>query len=151
MKNAVCRFLYWLLQLTWGILQNLLGLFLWLILTVLKPCRKRFVYHGAFVSQWRLKFSMGLGLFIFYGHEGAPDAAEVLVHEYGHTIQSVILGPLFVLVIGIPSLCWAFLPCFVRMRKKRNIYYLDAYCESWANRLGEAVTGLPAPERESRT
>jgi len=28
---------------------------------------------------------------------------RTLVHEYGHTIQSIILGPLYLLIIGIPS------------------------------------------------
>lgn len=28
---------------------------------------------------------------------------QLLVHEYGHTIQSLMLGPLYLAIIGIPS------------------------------------------------
>ena len=59
---------------------------------------------------------MGIGMFIFIS-EKCPKGLEsnlsmqetferTKVHEYGHTIQSIILGPLFLLVIGIPSCIW---------------------------------------------
>ena len=37
---------------------------------------------------------------------------RLLVHEYGHTIQSLIFGPLYLIVMGIPSTLWGFLPYF---------------------------------------
>lgn len=146
-KHPVTRVLYWIIQLTWGILQNALGFLLWLLLTIIDPKRKRGMYNGAIVSYWKKPFSMGLGMFIFYGHENAPDAKEVFVHEYGHTVQSVLLGPLFVFVIGIPSLVWAFTPRFQKWRDEGRYTYMDFYPESWANKWGEAITGLPAPRR----
>lgn len=90
---------------------------------------------------------MGLGMFIFYGHEDNPEAKEVLVHEWGHTIQSIILGPLFMLVIAIPSLLWAFIPGLVKMRKEKGIKYTDFYCEKWANIEGEKLLKQPATWR----
>ena len=141
--------IYYLLQLTWGIVQNALGILLFLILTVINPTRKRFIYHGAIVSQWKYPFSMGLGMFIFYGHEKSKIAKEVLVHEYGHTLQSMVLGPLFLFVIAIPSVTWAFVPYFNEYRKKNKVSYVDLYCEKWANDWGEEITKLKAPSRES--
>ena len=64
---------------------------------------------------------------------------RLLVHEYGHTIQSLILGPLYLIVIGIPSTMWAFL--FEKKRKDEQIPYGAFFTEKWANRLGERVTG----------
>ena len=65
--------------------------------------------------------------------------SRLLVHEYGHTIQSLILGPLYLIVIGIPSTMWAFL--FEKKRKDEQIPYGAFFTEKWANRLGERVTG----------
>ncbi len=64
---------------------------------------------------------------------------RLLVHEYGHTIQSLILGPLFLIIIGIPSALWAFFGG--RKRKEKQIPYGAFFTEKWANNLGERVTG----------
>ena len=66
---------------------------------------------------------------------------RLLVHEYGHTIQSLILGPLYLIVIGIPSTLWGFLPNLHKKRKDDQISYFSFFTEGWANRLGEKVTG----------
>jgi len=147
MKYIFNYIIYTILQFTWGIFQNMLGVLILLILTVLNPKRNHFYYHGAIVTEWKMNFSCGCGMFIFYGHKNAKDNKEVLVHEYGHTLQSIVLGPLFMFVIAIPSMTWAFVPCFNRMRKEKNIRYVDFYPESWANKWGEKITGLKAPDR----
>lgn len=141
------KILYWIFQWTWGIAQNVLGFLVWLVLTLLNPKRKRGSYEGAILTHWKFSFSTGLGMFIFYGHASAPDAEEVLVHEFGHTLQSALLGPLFLPVIGIPSCVWAFTPALVRRRKETGKKYVDFYPERWANDWGSRVTGRPAPER----
>jgi hypothetical protein len=65
----------------------------------------------------------------------------LMVHEYGHTIQSLIFGPLYLFAVGIPSITWSFLPYFVRKRANEKISYFSAYPERWANKLGESMTG----------
>lgn len=56
-------------------------------------------------------------------------------HEYGHQIQSKILGPLYLFVIGIPSITWAWIyPC-KRFPYTKNGYY-RFYTEKWADKLG---------------
>ena len=64
---------------------------------------------------------------------------RLLVHEYGHTIQSLIFGPLYLIVMGIPSTLWGFLPYY---QKKRNngVSYFSFFTEKFANYLGEKVT-----------
>lgn len=52
-------------------------------------------------------------------------------HEWGHTKQSLYLGPLYLIVIGIPSLVWA---CTHKWITKKS--YSWFYTESWANKLG---------------
>lgn len=65
---------------------------------------------------------------------------RLLVHEYGHTIQSLILGAIYLIVIGIPSTLWGFIPKLSKKRKDKQISYFSFFTEHWANRLGEKVT-----------
>ena len=134
-KNA----LYILIQLTWGLPQNIIGAVIWLAVNLKEPKRKRFVFHGSPVTVWKLHSSLGIGLFIFVSEYGMRE--EVLVHEYGHTVQSLILGPFFLPVIGLPSLLWAGMPVFARMRMKKGIKYCSFYPEKWANHEGKRKTG----------
>ena len=56
-----------------------------------------------------------------------------LKHEYGHSIQSLYFGPLYLLIIGIPSLINN-----LRARYDKRVYdtYYSRYPEKWADRLG---------------
>ena len=134
----VNHLVYWLLQLSWGLIQNVVGFGIFLVLHILDFKREKHFYHGAIVTMWKYPFSMGCGMWIFLGHKG-KNVEKVLVHEYGHTIQSIILGPLFMPVVAIPSLTWAFTPVFVKYRRKTGYLYTDFYCEAWANNLGKLI------------
>ena len=83
---------------------------------------------------------MGLGMFIFIGKCDVGDD-EILAHEYGHTVQSVILGPLFLFVIAFPSLFWANSRKLIRYRQKRGMNYYRFYPERWANRIAKKRLG----------
>ena len=127
------QYLFWFLQWTWGFPQNLIGLLVHLC------CAKKDThwYHGCLVTHWGNRGSMGMGMFLFLG----CDDPQVRVHEFGHSIQSLILGPLFLPAMGIPSFLWCNLPVCRRMRKEKNISYYSFYPESTANRLGAWMTG----------
>ena len=127
-------FLYTLLQWTWGILQNIAASLIFLRY-IRCPHRR---YHGAIVTEWDRNRYMALGMFIFV-KKGCDE--RLLVHEFGHTIQSAYLGPLFSLVIGLPSTVWARVSIFHKLRHDRQISYYSLFCERWANSLGEKYTG----------
>lgn len=138
------RFIYILIQWTWGIAQNLLGA----IIFLLNVRHHHAYFKGAIVTTWHLSSSLGCGMFIFLSDESIPAYSQAmnnklqydtLVHEFGHTIQSIILGPLFLFVIGLPSLVWASLPYFQKLRQRKNISYYWFYCEKWANNLGDKI------------
>ena len=59
----------------------------------------------------------------------------LLNHEYGHTLQSLILGPFYLIFVGAPSILWNRLPHFRRKRKRTGKSYYSAPFESSANRL----------------
>lgn len=132
------RLLYILCQSTWGFVQTLIGAIIFLIC----PKKQKLIYHGAVVAEWKLKGSLSLGMFIFLSDSMSEERKRrVLVHEYGHTIQSLILGPLYLIVIGLPSCIWAGFPPCEKYRRRRNRSYYWLYPERWANLLGERITG----------
>lgn len=118
--------LFYLLQFTWGILQNLIGFILFIIFAACGRYYGR--YKRAFVC--RAPFDVSLGCFIFVSDSGDEMKKG---HEYGHTLQSLILGPFYLIVIGLPSLIWAGL--FGGWRRRRGVSYYSFYTESWADSL----------------
>lgn len=138
------RTTYILLQWSWGIVQNILGGLLFL----LNLRHKHFFYRGAVVTEWQSDYSLGCGMFIFISDERYPHLpaavgrklqTDTLVHEYGHTLQSVILGPFFMFVIAVPSVVWA--AFFQKWRQRNKVSYYWLYCEKWANVLGDKASG----------
>lgn len=141
------KIFYMFIQITWGILQTTLGFFLFLI--HIKD--RHYFYHGAVVTEVKAPSSVSLGMFVFVTknpmldkrtENKIPDeemGKRLLVHEYGHTIQSLIFGPLYLIVMGIPSTLWGFLPCYQKKRD-RGVSYFSFFTERFANYLGEKVT-----------
>lgn len=127
------RLLFWLWQWTWGFPQTFLGCMIFLCC---RGCRHE-TYHGCIVTHWRKRGSLGVGMFLFLG----SDDPQVRVHEFGHSVQSLILGPLFLPFMGLPSFLWCNLPCCKRLRKEKAVSYYSFYPESTANRLGAWATG----------
>ena len=77
-------FVYYLLQWTWGIIQNIVGLIMRRYVLSKDPNKDSFKFHGAQVTEWHKGHgSMGMGMFIFLGHKGEDEEQQVLVHEYG--------------------------------------------------------------------
>ena len=96
------------------------------------------MYRGAICTEWDRNEGLSLGLFIFVWRRNNDG---VRVHEYGHTIQSAILGPLYLLVIGIPSAIWANTPALEEARIRNHRSYYRFFPERWANSLGKRITG----------
>ena len=157
MTDLIKTALYLLIQATWGLPQTVAGLVVWLACWGCPRSR----YRCAFVTTWRRRDGLSLGPFVFMPDmlTGATNAdrnfhtrlsQELLVHEYGHTIQSLVFGPLYLPVFAIPSFVWAGAPAFRRRRREGRAYYYDFYPEKFANRLGERVTGLRAPHKREK-
>ena len=123
-----------LLNATWGALQTLIGLFafLWFI-----RC-PHYWYKGGVVTVVNGNWGgISLGAFVFVDEPKRvnPANSNMVNHEYGHCLQSALLGPLYLFVIGIPSLIWA--RRFNKLQAKRYyLYYSWFYTESWADAWG---------------
>ena len=109
----------------WQLPQNLLGL---LFLFVLKGETRHWLGSIRFYFLDAFPGGITLGEYIIVGTK-----QDLTVrHEFGHVVQSRILGPLYLIVIGLPSLLWAWLGDRIAPRKS----YYWFYAEAWADRLG---------------
>ena len=133
--------LFYLWQFTYAIVQNIIGL---VMLAIYKSQGAESEwYHNALITYIDKKNFGGvsLGMFIFINKSRNGDALhDTKIHEYGHTVQSLILGPLWLFVIALPSVIWCNVPYFVRMRKLKNVSYYRAYCDGWAKICGKWAT-----------
>ena len=120
----------------WQLPQNLCGLF---YKNISKDNRIAEVENddsrsvGAEVYLQKSLGGVTLGKYIFINQD-YTDKEFVIKHECGHVKQSKILGPLYLLVIGIPSLLHAWLNTYIGCCKKHGTYY-HWYTERWANKL----------------
>jgi hypothetical protein len=148
MKN---KRLYSVLQWTWGLPQTLIGAAVF----VIHKDDPHIDYGGATATGWKRKDGVSLGKFIFVPKQSVTAAEEgameksaagkcaagkedrfLLEHEYGHTIQSLILGPAYLILVGLPSIIWSRLPYFSKMRKRTGRSYYSAVFERTASELG---------------
>ena len=134
------RKVLWILwQIVWCLPQNLVGL----LLFVLFHKAGHTVFHSAVVTAWKYPACASIGCFIFMDKNAMQDR-PLLVHEFGHTVQSAVLGWLYLPVIVLPSVIWFSLPILRRRRRKYHISYYSFYTERWANTWGEKVCKEPS-------
>ena len=195
MKNDMPRFLYRLIQFTWGLPQTAAGLILFLFFYKYR----HFTYRNAIITAWSDGADcVSLGPFIFISEsfltpqpgepgqrsaegkellctddsrsgeggepgrkapEGAgllcscgsrrsggaeetgsipmtPALERILRHEYGHSVQSMIFGPLYLLMVGLPSILWCRVPSIGRSWRSGRRSYYSFITERSADRLG---------------
>ena len=122
------NWLHW----TWELPQTLLGICYYLYL---KLCGRLISKHS-FKAQtvevvYEGSYGVSLGKYLFCGNLNyLPNR---VLHEYGHSRQSLILGPFYLIVIGIPAYAWN------RMKRLgwfKSIDYYSFYTERWADSLG---------------
>lgn len=132
--NKLKSSLLWL----WQLPQNLCGIIYRSIsednrICVIENNDSRSV--GAKVYLQKTNGGISLGKYIFINQDYI-DKEIVIKHECGHVKQSKILGPLYLLVIGIPSILHAWLNNYIGCCWKNGEYnYYHFYTEKWANKL----------------
>ena len=114
----------------WQLPQNLLGLVFGWFLKGKKEYHKPPPLSGSirFVGADNMHGGISLGNFVYFR---PPLYKNMLLHEYGHCLQSRLLGPFYLIVIGLPSLLWA-----LWWHPGRRVDYYSFYTERWADRLG---------------
>ena len=126
--------------LLWEAPQNLLGAGT-LAVHLLRGGAQRVAFADERVFiELRGDGAVSLGLFVFFSRADnryVPVGAENRDHEYGHSLQSRLLGPLYLPLVGIPStMRVAYAMAYFHRHGRRWAHYYDAYPERWADVLG---------------
>lgn len=126
----------------WQLPQTILG---WILLKIYGweyRERKRFPnVHIYFCPKFPNGISLGKYILLNPRFNGEDmNALVTRHHEYGHCIQSQILGWFYLLVVGL----WSALRAGLNLYKRGHYY--DAYPENWADNLG----GVKHDENDDR-
>lgn len=134
--SSLKAFFYYFVHFTWGLSVNLAGGLIYLILRITDKSSERFKNSIITYTDAGNFGGFSLGIFIFINKKREEGRlSETKIHEYGHTIQALILGPFYWIAVALPSAVWA--QFFQGFRKRRNIPYSWLYCESWADKWGK--------------
>ena len=116
--------LYYILNFTWGIIMNIFGA---VGACVMLAQGKKPTRHGGSImfttgSGWG---GVSLGIFSFVCKEASKHTKD---HEYGHSLQNAVYGPLFPFIVAIPS--------FIRYhyrdaQEKKGIKPTTGYDDIW--------------------
>lgn len=126
----------------WQLPQNLLALIWTAILCIFHEKPEIRDYKGV-KYVWFKKWPNGvsLGHYVVIG-DYYEQRLETINHEYGHTRQSLYLGPLYLLLIGLPSGLWNLIDRLLMnvdpkwtYKRSYRIYYSMPW-EHWADVLG---------------
>lgn len=134
MMKLIIKYIRNLMLFIWQLPQHIVALIYFGYLVMM--CKDLGVdsrYKQAVVIPCVMRGAVTLGNYVFVGLNS--EYRKTVKHELGHTIQSKILGPLYLIVIGIPSITYCSLRRIFPSLRKKNYY--DFYTEKWANNLSE--------------
>lgn len=127
MMNNIKEILLWI----WQLPQNLLGL---LLLFIYKQDKEYYRQDGRiFYYTPEMPSGISLGNYIILRR---TDFGDSMKHEFGHSRQSRLLGPLYLIIIGLFSLGGNI---YDRIFHKGSKWYYNLPWEKWADRLGGVV------------
>ena len=134
MMKLIMKYIRNLILFIWQLPQHIVALIYFGYLVMM--CKDLGVdsrYKQATVIPCIMRGAVTLGNYVFVGLNS--EYKETVKHELGHTIQSKILGPLYLIIIGIPSITYCGLRRLFPSLRKKNYY--NFYTERWANNLSE--------------
>lgn len=134
MMKLIINYIRNLILFIWQLPQHLLAiLYIGYLVMMCKDLGVDSRYKQAIVIPCVMRGAVTLGCYVFVGLNS--EYRKTVKHELGHTIQSKILGPLYLIVIGIPSITYCGLRRIFPSLRKKNYY--NFYTEKWANNLSE--------------
>lgn len=134
MMKLIMKYIRNLILFIWQLPQHIVALIYFGYLVMM--CKDLGVdsrYKQATVIPCVMRGAVTLGNYVFVGLNS--EYRKTVKHELGHTIQSKILGPLYLIVIGIPSITYCGLRRLFPSLRKKNYY--DFFSEKSANYLSE--------------
>ena len=133
MKKNFFEWIAYIFLFIWQILQNLVGMVMWLYFKMRGDVVKidATKWSTAYKSDY-MSGGISLGMFCFVDKYSAKRKEDIAHELKGHTVDSRIMGPLYLFIIGLPSILNAafdFTDC-----------YFDFWCEKLANKHAGLTT-----------
>lgn len=131
-KKAIACVAFWLLSFTWGILATLVGAVAAAAAICIggKPEANGVSIIVRIGKDWG---GVSLGAFALCSEESFE---HVRKHEFGHSIQNCAFGPLWPLIVGLPSAVRYWVFEWRRHRGKQNPEYDSVWFEGTATKWG---------------
>ncbi len=120
----------------WQLPQNVAGLLLTLALRRRMARRESYGAASAYFCFERFG-GLSLGRYLLVHRDAG---GRLVRHEYGHYRQSKLLGPAYLVAIGLPSILWALAFPLVRRLRPATSYF-SFPTERWADLLGDVEQG----------
>jgi hypothetical protein len=139
-KKILFSIMFWVISLTWGIIMTSIGLVVTLGLNLIKFAGVHAGYdlnikthrNGcSFITEVGRNWGgLELGAFAICGNysEKSPSWFDhTRKHEFGHALQHLALGPLFIFIVAIPSACryW-----YQRIMQKKGKHFSEDWYDS---------------------
>jgi len=136
----------WLITI-WTLLQNILGFIVALVTDAKRE--ERNVNNTNYIIYISRRFNkswsgVSLGDYVIFASSRCANITAIK-HEYGHQKQSLYLGPLYLFVIGIPSVLgnlWDRVAHRNWLEFERIKWYYSQPHEHWADVLGQVDRGF---------
>lgn len=138
------KWLYYILNLTWGLLMTIIGYIIALIMLI--TFHKPRFYKGVmyFISR-KINGGFSVGMVLVVCNES--DALKN--HEIGHTYQNAIFGIFMPFIVSIPSMIryW-----YIEHQEKKGkeIYYDGVWFEKSATDIGNCVSWMPKSSNKTQ-
>lgn len=129
--------MYYLLQWTWGFPLTTIGAIAYLIFAkIFNYPIKKYKNNILILIPYSNFTGLNLGLFTLIN----KDRKDLIIHEYGHSIQNILFGWFTIFIITIPSIIRFWYRTLKTVLNKENkTGYYDIWFERQATRLGEAL------------
>ena len=138
--SSLLRTLQIISHFSWELPQQLLGFLMGLYLLTKGTLNRSDFFKGVLfieTSSFGRGCGISLGNIIIHGPNTSVARKQ---HEFGHCIQSRILGPLYLLLIGIPSFMWATARTYGYFRKPDyDAFFIERSATKLGCKYGEGI------------
>lgn len=151
-KKILFSIIFWVVSCTWGIIMTTIGAVATVSLNLIKVIGTWFGKYlkikthrngCSFITEVGGNWGgLELGAFALCGNYSEDNKdwfAHTRKHEFGHAIQHLYMGPLFIFIVAIPSAARYWYKRIMQKRGKKfpNDWYDSIWFEGGATKTGE--------------
>ena len=138
---------YWILQLTWGIIMNIIGVFATLFSLIFLKGKIHKNGYGFITEVGGNWGGVSLGAFALCGSYNQVEGPcydfewyeHTRKHEFGHSLQNCILGPFFPFVVAIPSAIRYWLDYYGKLKSEYESVWFEHTATVWGTKWVDKI------------